>query len=433
MSTTDVDAPHPAGGTAAAASIAPAAAAFVSGPQPVCETFPAARAPVSPVLSWSSFFRRGGAPVPSILDAGQVRHVTSGRVAIAMALRAMQIGPGDKVLVPSYHCASMIEPVIWAGATPVFYKVKADTSVDFDDIAAKVDASTKLICAANYFGFPQPLAALRAFADARGLRLLEDCAHCFLGTYDGKPVGSFGDYAIASSMKFFPIYEGGALVSARHSLAGITLEGAGLGFEAKMALNTLEEAFQFGRLGLVKFLLGIPMGLKNFLWGYLKARRGTAVKSMAPGSSEGAFGFDPGWIGKRSARFTRFIMRTVSRRHMAAMRRQNYLTLQAALAGLPGCRPLFPELPANVVPWGFPLQTDNPQAVFRQLKTAGVPIIRFAEFLWPGIAASDFPVTVELSRRVLMFPCHQELRAQELDWIIDNIKQALRAHGTTTT
>jgi hypothetical protein len=128
MSTTDVDAPHPAGGTAAAASIAPAAAAFVSGPQPVCETFPAARAPVSPVLSWSSFFRRGGAPVPSILDAGQVRHVTSGRVAIAMALRAMQIGPGDKVLVPSYHCASMIEPVIWAGATPVFYKVKADTS-----------------------------------------------------------------------------------------------------------------------------------------------------------------------------------------------------------------------------------------------------------------------------------------------------------------
>ena len=45
-------------------------------------------------------------------------------VAIALALKQMGIGPGDTVLVPSYHCASMIEPVIWAGATPLFYRIR---------------------------------------------------------------------------------------------------------------------------------------------------------------------------------------------------------------------------------------------------------------------------------------------------------------------
>jgi perosamine synthetase len=432
MTSPDVDAhSQPASGLAAASPSAPSGALFVSAAEPKSAAYPAARAPVSPVLSWSSFLRRSGPRAPSILDAGAVRHVTSGRVAIAMALRAMNIGPGDSVLVPSYHCASMIEPVIWAGARPIFYKVKADTSVDLEDVAAKMDGTTKLICAANYFGFPQPLDAIRAFADQHGLKMLEDCAHCFLGEYGGKPVGSTGDYAIASSMKFFPIYEGGALVSARHSLDGIALDGAGLGFEAKMAINALEESFQFGRLGVVKFLLSIPMGLKNFLWGYLKARR-PAARSMAPPSSEGAFGFDPGWIGKRASRFTRLVMATVSRANMGAARRRNYLTLQQATAGLPGCRPLHPVLPEGVFPWGFPLQTDNPQAVFRQLKNAGIPIIRFAEFLWPDMAAHDFPISVDLSRRVLMFPCHQELRKEELDWMIDNIRQALLQHGAAT-
>ena len=167
--------------------------------------YPPPRIPTAPILSFASLNFEGGKRPPSILDAGETRFVTSGRVAIALALRQMKVSADDSVLVPSYHCASMIEPVIWAGATPVFYRINSDTSVNLDDIAAKVNASTKVLMVTNYFGFPQDLTKIRAFCDAHGLLMLEDCAHSFLGEHNGKSVGSYGDYAIASSMKFFPI------------------------------------------------------------------------------------------------------------------------------------------------------------------------------------------------------------------------------------
>lgn len=160
-----------------------------------------------------------------------------------MALRQMGVGTGDEVLVPAYHSPSMVPPVLWCGATPIFYRIGADASVDLDDVAAKTGPATRALMVTHYFGFPQDLAAIRAFCDARGLQLLEDCAHCFFGTHQGRPVGSWGDYAIASSMKFFPVYEGGCLVSARHRLDAVKLRPSGPGFEAKAALATLENSF----------------------------------------------------------------------------------------------------------------------------------------------------------------------------------------------
>jgi perosamine synthetase len=410
---------HPTGVSGDAAPVlAPAA-------PPVHPAYPAAHAPVKPVLSFASFFKRAAPPVRSILDVGNAKLVTSGRIAIALALRQMKVAPGDGVLVPAFHCASMIEPVIWAGATPVFYRVKADTSVDLEDVAAKIDSNVKVLMVTNYFGFPQDLSAIRAFCDSRGLLMLEDCAHCFLGEHRGRSVGSYGDYAIASSMKFYPIYEGGMLVSARHSLAEVALRSGGFGFEAKAALNALEDSFEYGRLGLVKALLWLPLASKDLLWRSIKARKPSATQSMVPGSSEGGFSFDPAWLDKRSSLFSRWMLKLVSRPRMGALRRKNYLKLAAALAGLPGCRPLFANLPEGVFPWVFPLITDHPQPVFHTLKSQGVPIIRFGEYLWPGVDAAVCSNSVELSRRVMSFSCHQELRDEELDWMIIKIKDAL--------
>lgn len=408
-----------------AASECPADEAAIA---PARLEFPHAKAPVSPVLSFASFFSRGAAPATSILDAGPAKLVTSGRIAIALALREMNIGPGDSVLVPSFHCASMIEPVTWAGATPVFYRIKADTSIDLDDIAAKLDSSTRVLMVTNYFGFPQALAAIRAFCDSRGLIMLEDCAHCFLGEYQGKPVGSFGDYAIASSMKFYPIYEGGMLVSARHSLAAVQLQSGGAGFEAKALLNALEDSFAFGRLGMIKALLWLPLATKDLLWRSIKARQPSGAPSMVPGSSEGGFSFDPAWLNKRSSLFSRLMLKLVSRARMGARRRSNYQKIGAALHGMAGCRPLFPSLPEGVYPWVFPLLTENSQPIFNTLKSQGVPIIRFGEYLWPGVDASVCANSVALSQRVMSFSCHQELREEELDWMIAKIKDALHMH-----
>lgn len=388
-------------------------------------SYPRSLVPTQPVLSFGSFSGPGLQHVPSILDAGSAKFVTSGRVAIALALQQMNIGKGDQVLVPSYHCPAMVEPVIWCGATPVFYKINADTSVNLEDIAGKVNASTKVLMAANYFGFPQSLFALRDFCDGRNLMLLEDCAHAFFGMHQGRPLGSFGDYAIGSSMKFFPVYEGGILISSRHSLRNVKLNSAGLGFEAKSAFNAFERSFEYKHLGFVKSILAVPTAIKNLVWEQLKSRAHSESYSLGPDASDGGFGFEEKWLNKRCSLFSRGLIQTVSRTRIGKARRANYLQLEEAVRNIAGCKPLFPELLEGVVPWVFPLLTTDPEPVFNDLKNSGVPVVRFGEFLWPSIDATICANSVDLSRRVLQLPCHQELRRSELDWIISNLKSAL--------
>ena len=119
------------------------------------------------------------------------------------------------------------------------------------------------------------------------------------------------------------------------------------------------------------------------------------------------------------------MLRTVSRRRMGALRRRHYLRLRDALTGLAGCRPLLPVLPDGVYPWVFPLWVDQPQPVFLALKAMAVPVLRFGEYLSPEVSADTCPNSVALSRHVMQFPCHQELRAAELDWLIDRMHAAV--------
>ena len=382
------------------------------------------RIPLAPVLS-RNCLGSARAAQPSVLDAGDIRLVTSGRIAIAMALREMGIGQGDLVLVPAYHSKSMIPPILACGAQPVFYKVGPDARVDLEDAQAKLSAAVKAIMVTSYFGIPQPLANIRNWCDLHGVRMLEDCAHCFFGVHEGRAVGSWGDYAIASSMKFFPIYEGGCLVSARHALASPQTRAAGPGFELKAALNALEHAFAYGRLPLVRALLWLPLKAKAVLWNAVKRR--TPVADLAPSSSDSSYEFDARWLDVRSSWFSRMVMRRTSHQRIVTARRAHYQHLATALAGLPGCRPLYPTLPPQACPWLFPLVVDEAEAVFERLHRLGVPMTRFADALWPGVDASVCANSAMLSRQVLAFPCHQELEQDELAWMTASIREALRA------
>jgi dTDP-4-amino-4,6-dideoxygalactose transaminase len=392
------------------------------------------RIPHVPILSLDACGGGRGGALPSLLDDADVRLVTSGRIAIGLALRALGVGAGDVVLVPAYHSPSMIPPAHWCGAEVVFYRVLPDTAPDVADIAAKlVTGRVKAIIATHFFGIPHDLEPLRLLCDRHGIGLVEDCAHAFFGTRDGVPVGSTGDYAIGSTMKFFPVYEGGCLVSRRHRL-DVALHGASVGFEMKAALNALEAAFAHGRLPVLRMLLALPLRLKGALWNAVKARgasagtaAGAPTAALAPSSSDSSFEFDPRWTDKRSSRFSRAVLRLSSPTRIVARRRRNYAELQRALDGAPGCRPLFPRLPDGACPWMFPLLVDRPQAVAEALQRAGVPMTRFGATLWPGVDASVCANSADLGQRLIAFPCHQSLTDAERAWLHAQVRQALEA------
>lgn len=406
--------------------------------------------PLAPVLSLSDFgcAKATLPPLPALLDDADVRLVTSGRIAIGLALRALGVGAGHTVLVPAYHSPSMVPPAHWCGAAVAFYRVHPDTAPDLADIAALVErhaGAVKAILVTHFFGFPHDLAPLRALCDRHGIGLVEDCAHCFFGARDGVAVGSTGDYAIGSSMKFFPIYEGGCLVSRRHRL-DVALHGAGAGFELKSALNALEAAFAHGRLPLLRAVLAAPLWLKDSLWRAVKARgarppagaganattaHATAAPTLAPTSSQSSFDFDAHWIDKRSSWFSRTVLRRASHARIVALRRRYYLEWQTALADMPGCRPLFAALPDGACPWVFPMLVARPDTVIARLQQAGVPMTRFGATLWPGVDAGVCANSVGLGRRLVALPCHQALTDAERAWLHATVRAVLASDAET--
>lgn len=384
------------------------------------------RVPLAPVLSVASLRLPLSAPPASVLDAGATRFVTSGRIAIALALREMGVGPGDIVLVPAYHSLSMIPPVQSSGGTAAFYRIDGGAAVDLADLAARLTPDVKVVMVTHYFGIAQAMAPIRDLCQRHGVLLLEDCAHCFFGQHDGRPVGAWGDYAIASSMKFFPGYEGGVLISATHPLDGVALRSAGAAFEIKVALTTLENSFKYGRLALLQALLRLPLAARDALWGRLKARKAGVAVALAPASSDSSYDFDPAWLDKRSSWFARRLLVWCDGARIVRRRRANYRQLDDALRACAGVSPLYARLPDDACPWMYPLVFEQPEAAFARLVARGVPLTRFAERLWPGVDAHFCPNSAHLSRHVLALPCHQELRPDELAWIIGQVRQVLQ-------
>ena len=386
-------------------------------------SYPRERIPKQPVLSAATFTRYAHSGIPSVLDAGAVRYVNRGCMAIGLALQHAQVGAGDEVLLPAYHCISMIEPVLWRGARPLFYRIDANTAIDLNDVEARLTPRTRALLVTHYFGFPQDVQRIRKFCDAHRILLIEDCAHAFFGAVGAAPLGSFGDYAIASAWKFFPIYDGGLLISARKDLSGLQLQTRGPWFQAKALVNTLEQAFEYQRLDVARLLLKAPLWLKDRALRQVK--KTGAADSLEDGSlstSVGGWGFDAALVTKRMSVSSRLITALASKHRITQSRRRNFALLLAELGSLPGCRPLFAALPDRVVPQVFPLVFDAPERAFPLLKQAGVPIIRFGEYLWEGMDLSTCPVSAELSRCVFQFPCHQELADVELDWMIGEVR-----------
>jgi dTDP-4-amino-4,6-dideoxygalactose transaminase len=138
-------------------------------------------------------FERAFADKHRATHAVAVQSCTAG---LHLALVALGIGPGDEVLVPSLSFVATANAVIYAGATPVFVDVESLSTplISIDDAAAKCTAKTKAVIVMHYAGFACDPAAWRAFADARGLLLIEDSAHA-VGSVRPKV---FGDLAVFS-------------------------------------------------------------------------------------------------------------------------------------------------------------------------------------------------------------------------------------------
>ena len=128
--------------------------------------------------------------------------VASGTDALILALRALEIRPGDEVILPTYTFFATVEAVMHVGATPVFVDSEPKTyCLDIDQVAHRLTTHTKAVIPVHLYGCPVDMEKLLRLTKDHGIYVLEDNAQAFGAEYDGQKTGGLGDVGCLS---FFP-------------------------------------------------------------------------------------------------------------------------------------------------------------------------------------------------------------------------------------
>jgi perosamine synthetase len=142
--------------------------------------------------------------------------VSSGTAALHSIMYALNIGPGDEVIVPSMTFAATANCVLYQGGKPIFADVHPDSLlIDPEDIERKISAKTKAIIAVDYAGQPCDYDELRRICVQHNLALVGDSCHALGASYNGKRVGTIADLTAFSShpVKHITTGEGGMVAT----------------------------------------------------------------------------------------------------------------------------------------------------------------------------------------------------------------------------
>lgn len=122
----------------------------------------------------------------------------SGRSALYTILQSFGIGETDEVLIQAFTCVAVPDPVIWAGAVPIYVDVDETLNIDPTLLENYITKKTRAIIVQHTFGIPAKMEMIKKIAQKYNLVLIEDCAHALGAKINEKPVGTFGDAAILS-------------------------------------------------------------------------------------------------------------------------------------------------------------------------------------------------------------------------------------------
>lgn len=384
--------------------------------------------PRRPVLGWQTWAGPAEADLPCVLDLPGRQWTTSGSAAIYQALRALKVGPGDSVLVPTYHCPTMISPVHALGAQPRFYGLDAQGTAQpaaLEPLLAGV--RPKAVLAVHLFGLPRPMAALREWCDANDIALIEDCAHCLFGTVEGRPVGRWGDFAIASVAKFLPVPRGGCVIDTSGRVSALPsrpAKGA-----SRVALDMLDLGHRHRGMPGLNAVIGFALGAARRLRPAAEARASASKPAMgsdplqAPG-----YRFDAPAAERAVDGVSRWLAERAPQGRNAATRRRNFARLAEGLDSGPGRRLLWPEARdasalAGFAPYAMPLWLDDPEPAYAAMRKAMLPVMRW-DRLWPGTPALPGDHGLTWARHVVQIACHQSLEDAQVDRIVVAVRRA---------
>jgi len=325
--------------------------------------------------------------------------LSSGRGALRLVAKALQLGEEEEVLLPSYLCKEILKPFQMEGSRVKFYKVDETLNVDVGDVESKIGRNTRALLFIHYFGFPQPSTPkIRSLCTRNNVFLIEDLVQSFLTRSGGKLLGSAGDVTLSSYRKWIPMPDGALLgindesfrppsiertsraasLHVKYRIKGLKLKGKYLK-NPKFSKRIFRKVF----VDADKLLDTTPIEISGY------------SKKMLPKFDFAAI------IDKRRTNFQRLLNN---------LKRAKSVT------------PLHKKLPNGVCPLGFPILVKDRESVKKMLVRNRIyPPVHWK--LPKEVDENEFPVSWRISNHILTLPIDQRYSAADMDFIAGTLSK----------
>lgn len=382
-----------------------------------------------PHLRLTDLRSTGGArSLPTLLSDASVHRFYNARAAIYQLARRIGAQGRSTILLPAFHCPSVVEPVLRAGMRPAFYRVDRNMELDADDVLARLDGDVAAVLFINYLGFPSNFEPLLGDLRARGVLAIEDCAHACVQVDPLELAGRRADAAIYSFWKLVPSGVGGGLwLSERVRFDLPRLDRTPLHDSLVRGKHLFEE--------LISSLGEDSRAARAYAWierarvrakSLGQAHRAPPVGVPGPsvdaptGPEENAreYFFDRRLADSRLPWMAEQIMARADLESIVRSRRRNYRILAEQLAShdlVAVCRPGLPE---RMSPLAFPVSVRNRSTHDRALRARGVPVWTFGNTLHRVLFETADPRIVadaaHLADTMLLIPVHHMLETADM-------------------
>lgn len=344
-----------------------------------------------------------------LLGAADLHYTYDGQSALFHTFTSLARQRVGRVLVPAYHCPTVVEPLLRAGHTADFYDITPDLRHCTEPLAARITAEHVAVVVINYFGFEFDLGGM--FSDGESPRplLIEDCCHSFLHGSGQSLSGERGDVAIFSFKKLAPCYTGGAVrYNRRPPLSTPPAALPDWPTRRNFARQVLRDSIRYSDCAHLRRLS--PPAPFVPLHGPV---------TLPP--LEAVYPWPDANVTAAMPPLAQRILMNTDLEACARRRRANFQRVAARLRGLPGIEQPMAELDERTCPWGYPILLEERASTDYKLKNLGVPFFSFGEQLHPAVRPqlADFPVAADLSRRLIFLAIHQQLGSDDIDRYCD--------------
>lgn len=337
-----------------------------------------------------------------------------GRGALWRAVTGMKLSKEDTVLAPAYHCGVEIEAIRLAGAQVRYYDLAPDLTVTLPELRRTMDDRTRGLLLIHYFGFPQPVEAIRGICRAAHVTLIEDCCHALFSSCNGQPLGTFGDMAVFSQRKSLPLPDGGALFFNSAPLPPSHPEQPRESVAVKKALGMLFRTQ----------LHASSDGSLPFPFEHLARLVNRSVARASGRRYDTGMLIDADRCNLGMSRLSRAIMNRTDSAHLVRQRRVNYLHLLDMLNEVPGIGIIHHELPEGVCPLYLPVMVHGSrrEALRERLLREGIHTFVFGEKPHPDLSGQPAAQAERFTHDLLCLPVHQGLTVDDMTFIGETVR-----------